>query len=276
MIRLGHIEYSNCLPVHGPLLDGSVAADISIVHGVPSTLNAALAAGAIDVAPCSSIEYARHAHSYRIVPGLAIGSAGAVGSILLESTRPLESLAGATIAVPTASATSTVLLRALLELRLGVTARLVAFEQARDGDPIAGGAAAVLRIGDPALRRRVPDERSAHDLGALWTEWTGLPFAFAVWQTGLDGSHDAALVRLAGSLAEARRRFVADDAGFAERHARQYELGADVLLHYWRTLRYDLDAAMQAGLLHFFSLATRLGESPPVASLRFTPGLDHS
>jgi chorismate dehydratase len=272
MIRLGHIDYSNCLPVHGLLLDAAAASAIDIVRGVPAELNAALAAGRIDVAPCSSIEYARHAQRYRILPGLAIGSFGAVGSILLESTRPLEQLGGRPVAVPTASATSVVLLRALLELRLGVTAELVEFEQADDVDPLATGAAAALRIGDPALRRRVPAGRHVHDLGRLWTEWTGLPFAFAVWQTGLGEAHDAELAALTATLHEARSRFTAHAGDFARRYAAHFGVDAAVLLHYWSTLCYELDAAMQTGLLHFYSLATRLGVTPPVRELRFTPG----
>lgn len=269
MIRLGHIDYSNCLPVHGPLLDAGTG--IEIVRGVPAQLNAALAAGRVDVAPCSSIEYARHADRYRILPGLAIGSLGAVGSILLESSLPLEALDGRTIAVPTASATSIVLLRALLELRLGIVPRLVSFEQERAADPVAAGAAAALRIGDPALRRSVPPGHCVHDLGQLWTDWTGLPFAFAVWQTCLDERRDAELVALHGMLHDARARFAAADASFAERHAAAFGLSAGTLLRYWRSLGYDLDAAMQAGLLHFFSVAAQLGEAPATTELRFTP-----
>src|SRR5690606_3269823 len=99
MIRLGHIEYSNCVPVHALLLERG-AEGVELVRDIPSRLNAALARGDIDVAPCSSIEYARHADEYSILPGHAIGSAGAVQSILLESRMPLAALDGEHIAVP--------------------------------------------------------------------------------------------------------------------------------------------------------------------------------
>jgi chorismate dehydratase len=271
MIRLGHIEYSNCLPVHGPLLDGTIDAGVEIVRGVPARLNAELEAGRIDVAPCSSIEYLRNADRYRIIPDLAIGSCGAVGSILLESALPLRELHGREVAVPTASATSVVLLRLLLERRLGVTARLVPFVQERDSDPVDDGAAAALRIGDPALRHAPAQARRVYDLGMLWTEWTGLPFAFAVWQTPLDDGHDAELRALHGALTAAHRHFGAHDAEYARQHAAAYGTPPDRLVRYWRALRYRLDASMQEGLLRFFALAAELGEAPRVEALRFTP-----
>jgi chorismate dehydratase len=268
MIRLGHIDYSNCVPVHALLLEAAQPG-LELVHGVPADLNAALAAGAIDAAPCSSIEYARHADSYLILPGPAIGSDGAVQSILLESALPLRRLADAKVAVPTASATSVVLLRALLELRLGVRPRLVWYDQAATHDPIGeGAAAAVLRIGDIALRRQAPAGRVVHDLGLEWKEWTGLPFAFAVWHVRREvpASDAAALAQL---LDRSRGFFARDSDRIAAGYAPRYGLSTQRLLDYWASLRFDLDPAMQRGLLHFYELAAALGECPRTDTLHF-------
>src|SRR5688572_32994600 len=146
MIRLGHIEYSNCFPVHALLVGDAQPAGVEIVSGTPSQLNAALEARTIDVAPCSSIEYARHADTYRLLPGFVIASDGPVGSILFESDRPIEELGGTTIAVPTASATSVVLLKILLRLKYGIDARYEWFEQATAAEPVTGNIAASLWI----------------------------------------------------------------------------------------------------------------------------------
>jgi chorismate dehydratase len=269
MIRLGHIEYSNCLPVHASLLAGSEP-DVEIVRGVPSRLNEELAAGRIDVAPCSSIEFARHASEYRVLPGLVIGSDGAVGSILLESTVPLDSLDGCSVALPTASATSVVLLRALLELRLGVVPRYVWFDQ-DSADPVGDGATAALRIGDAALRRQLPTGRRHYDLGTEWQAWTGLPFAFAIWQTRLGAERDADLQRLQGALVASRQAFLADAAAMAGRHAPDFGLPAELLAGYWKSLHYEFSPRMLEGLEHYYQLAARLGEVPAVPRLRFTP-----
>jgi chorismate dehydratase len=266
MIRLGHIEYSNCIPVHAGLLHHRTPG-VQLVSDVPTGLNAALAAGAIDAAPCSSIEYARHASEYGILPGFAIGCAGPVRSILFESATPITELDGVRVAVPTASATSVVLLRALLELRHGVRPEYVWFDQADGADPVdAGAAAAALRIGDVALGRHAPGTRTVLDLGQQWYEWTGLPFAFALWQVRREtGAADLAL--LAAALRDSRAWFVAHEHDLAHQYAPRFGMSCARLLDYWRSLRYELDDTMQRGLLRFYQLAARLGEAPPVAAL---------
>ena len=63
MIRLGRISYVNMAPVFYRL-----GADVEEVAGVPVELNERLLAGGIDIAPISSIEYARNAARLRILP----------------------------------------------------------------------------------------------------------------------------------------------------------------------------------------------------------------
>jgi chorismate dehydratase len=266
MIRLGHIDYSNCVPVHARLL-ADPPPDITIVRGVPAQLNEALATGAIHAAPCSSIEFARHSSSYGVLPGLVIGSDGPVQSIILESTRPLKELDRAVVAIPTASAVSVVLLRAILELRDGVRPRFQWYDQEDGTDPVDSGAAAVLRIGDVALRRPVPAGRSAFDLGAEWTAWTGLPFAFAIWQVA-PHLEPAGVRRLARLLDESRAWFDARREAQAAHWAPRLALDRDRLLAYWASLRFTLDDRMERGLLHFYQLAAVLGEAPRADRLR--------
>jgi chorismate dehydratase len=269
MIRLGHIEYSNCVPVHAGLLEATPP-DVVLVRDVPSRLNRALADGTIDAAPCSSIEYARHAGEYLILPGHAIGSHGPVRSILLETTVTPEALGGHVVAVPDASATSVVLLRALLELRLGVRPRLEWFDQGRAEDPIDRGAAAALRIGDVALRRTAPAGRHVIDLGAEWTAWTGLPFVFAVWQVRRDAG--AATARRLAELLRASRAWYAHHAvRLAYSHGPRYGLEPGRLLEYWNSLRFELDDAMMDGLLRFYRYAADLREAPVTEALELVP-----
>jgi predicted solute-binding protein len=149
MLRLGHIVYSNCFPVHARFIDQAPPEGVVLAQGVPSVLNDMLAHGDIDVAPCSSIEYARHAERYRLLPEVVIGSRGAVGSILLVGAPP-AALDGAVVALTTSSATSVCLLKILLRVRWRVMPRFVWFDQGRH-DPFAMGAAAALYIGDLAL-----------------------------------------------------------------------------------------------------------------------------
>jgi chorismate dehydratase len=134
-------------------------------QGVPTDLNARLLAGELDVAPISSIEYARHAERLRILPRLCVSSEGAVDSIQLVSKLPLEAVQ--TVAVTPESATSVVLTKVLLPDALHV--------------PLGEEADAKLLIGDAALKSAFEDPTPHYDLGRLWLERTGLPMVFAVW-----------------------------------------------------------------------------------------------
>lgn len=269
MLRLGHIDYSNCFPVHALLLDRGVPAGIELRRGVPTALNAALAAGEIDVAPCSSIEYARHADRYRLLPGLAIGSAGPVGSILLELDSTVDALDEREVALPTASATAVVLLRGLLERRFDVHPRYRRFDQTADPDPLGAGAHGALWIGDVALRRNHASRRPCLDLGAAWTEWTGLPFVYAAWQVSAGADKAREIGALHGLLLESKAYFEQNVETLAARHAPDYGIGPDLLERYWRSLEYELDARLQEGLLRFYELAAELGEIPAVPELRW-------
>ena len=160
MIRLGRISYVNMAPVFHRLTH-----EVEEVTGVPTELNRMLLAGEIDVAPISSIEYARNAHRLRLLPRLCVSSEGAVDSIQLVTRAPLGQVRS--VAVTSESATSVVLTRVLLP-----RAEIL---------PLEADADARLLIGDAALRSAFEDPTPHHDLGRLWLERTGLPMVFAVW-----------------------------------------------------------------------------------------------
>ena len=80
MVRIGRISYVNMAPVFY-----RVDAEVEEVQGVPTELNRMLVAGELDTAPISSIEYARHADTLRLLPRLCVASEGAVDSIQLVS-----------------------------------------------------------------------------------------------------------------------------------------------------------------------------------------------
>src|SRR5436853_5711985 len=158
MIRLGRISDVNMAPVVYRL-----EAEVEEIQGVPTDLNRRLIAGELDLAPISSIEYARNADRLRILPRLCVSSEGAVDSIQLVSRSPLEQVRR--IAVTPESATSIVLTKVLLP--------------EADHVPLAEGDAdadadAKLLIGDAALRSAFEDPTPHHGLGRLWLERTGL------------------------------------------------------------------------------------------------------
>ena len=94
-MRIGRIPYVNCYPVYGGIDRGAIALDAALVTGVPSDLNARMAAGRLDISVVSAVEYAREPGRYFLLPDLAISCDGPVRSVLLLSRRPAEELQGA-------------------------------------------------------------------------------------------------------------------------------------------------------------------------------------
>jgi chorismate dehydratase len=246
VIRLGRISYVNMAPVFYRL-----DAEIEEVQGVPTDLNRRLVAGEIDLAPISSIEYARHADTLRILPRLCVSSEGAVDSIQLVSRVPLERVR--TVAVTPESATSVVLTKVLLPEAGHV--------------PLGEEADAKLLIGDAALKSAFEDPTPHYDLGRLWLERTGLPMVFAVWACpeplaeGLAELEDAlvASVRLARAEPE-RLAFEASE---------RYGYPAGFLARYFEKLRYRFGPRERAGLYTFLEMAHEAGELDRVPELRF-------
>jgi chorismate dehydratase len=246
VIRLGRISYVNMAPVFYRL-----AADVDEVQGVPTELNRRLLAGEVDVAPISSIEYARHADRLRLLPRLCVGSEGAVDSIQLVSRKPLEQVRR--VAVTPESATSVVLTKVLLPEAEHV--------------PLGEDADAKLLIGDAALKSAFEDPTPHYDLGRLWLERTGLPMVFAVWACGepLCGG----LGELEDALVASVRLARAEPEQLAHEASDRYGYPAGFLARYFEKLRYRFGPRERAGLMTFLELAHEAGELDEVPELRF-------
>ena len=270
MIRLGNIAYSNCYPIHAALCNPERRPPwLRVTTGPPTQLNAMLARGELDVAPCSSIEIARHADEYLALDGVCIGSEGPVDSILLFARAPLEELHGARVALSRASATSRVLVRILLEVKAGVQPSYRDFDDAA-GDPLdRSEAEAALFIGDAALQRRKRPGETVTDLGAVWTEWTGLPFVYALWMIRAAALDDPELPGLCRDILEARDRAEKDLPQLARDAATIFELDPERLLAYWRSVRYRYTDAMAEGLQLFLRHARDLNAIPVLPEIRY-------
>jgi chorismate dehydratase len=245
-LRLGRIGYVNMAPLFFRL-----QADVEEVVGVPTELNRLLVAGEIDLAPISSIAYARHARRLRLLPRLCVGSEGAVDSIQLVSRLPLERVR--TVAVTPESATSVVLVRILLPEAEHV--------------PLGEEADATLLIGDAALRSAFEDPTPHYDLGRLWLERTGLPMVFAVWAT--PEPPPAGVAEVEQALVEAVRRARAEPEAVAYEASVRYGYPPGFLARYFEKLRYRFGPRERAGLYTFFELARDVGELDVVPELRF-------
>ncbi|MCK6507295.1 aminofutalosine synthase MqnE [Myxococcota bacterium] len=242
--RLGAVGYTNTWPLVRFLGEPG---PVQVRTGHPSQVAAWLAGGEVDLAllPVGAL---LTDPSLLVVPDVCIGCDGPVHSVLLVAETPPERWAR--VVLDGVSRTSVLLARLLLAegpLRERVRPDLVV----EDGAPGSGverarGDVAAVVIGDVA--RDLPARLTTRlDLGALWKEWTGLPFVFAVW-AGRPEVPAAVVdrVRRAGLLGLQRL----DEAPEADRA-------------YLRdAIRFPLDDAAMMGLRRFAALARRAGLVP--------------
>jgi len=77
--RVGRIDFVNSDPVYHGIETGKTNGGMRLINGYPTRLNSMLARGELEVAPVSSIEYARNPDDYYLLPNLSVSSESEVG-----------------------------------------------------------------------------------------------------------------------------------------------------------------------------------------------------
>lgn len=276
MIRFGRISYLNVLPIYYALENKIITGpDMTFVPGPPAALNRLMDQGELDIASTSSIEYARHAEKYFLVPDMAIGSCGPVQSVLLLSRYPAEELDGRTILVSSQTHTSAALLKVLLAdlwksdpaMQTGdATATL---ESGKLPD-------AILCIGDEALNLRYhPDYPVRIDLGEAWRELTGLPFIFGVWvasRESFDRDRDE-ITAGCRTLVSGKNWGVQNIKSLCALASESSCLSAEEMCSYFDGLVYDLGENQKKGMRQFYDRLHAHNMIDRVPKLEFVPGL---
>ena len=263
-VRLGVIDYLNCVPVYDWLLRQVAeksAPGIETEAGTPAQMNRALLSGAIDISNVSSVAYGEHSDEWLLLPHLSVAAHGRVESVLLFSWQnDWRALDGHSIALTDHSATSVALVRLLAERHYGIQPRYLT--QPPDLDAMLAEHDAALLIGDIALRegylRRAIAGRGqpyVFDLAAEWQAWTGLPFCFSVWAARADRAEAIAASDVVALLQGSRKRGVADLDRLAREAAQRLDLPLAVCQQYLRLLDYDLGSRDLDGLRRFLEMA---------------------
>jgi chorismate dehydratase len=260
MIRIGAVGYLNARPLTWAL-DRSPER-WQVRYDLPAVCARLLHDGDVDLGLVPSIEYLR-SEQYRFVPGVGIGSRGAVASVALFTRRPVDTIRH--IALDTSSRTSVTLIRVLCHERFRIAPEFVPHgpdlaAMVRDYD-------AGLLIGDPALEAD-PGALGVTkiDLGAEWTAMTGLPFVYAAW-TGRAGKIDGDEVR---RLQEAQAEGIAAYPSIAEEYGKGSAAATERALVYLRdNMRYGLGPDEERGLQLFLDYAADLGLAPRKRRLEF-------
>ncbi len=258
-LRIGAVSYLNSKPLIEDLAE--LASDAELILDVPSRLADDLSACELDVALIPSVEVLRDGE-YEIVSDACVATRGPVLSVKLFSRVPVAQVR--TLALDEGSRTSATLARILLAERYGVrpATELLPLGFAAEET----SADAVLLIGDRAMKP--PRERFVvtWDLGEEWTEWTGLPFVFAMWAA----RRDCDLGDVEEALCQSRDRGVGRFADIARREAPKLGITPELAHDYLAdNLHFTLGSAEQAGLRLFQELAVKNGLAPEGVELVF-------
>lgn len=263
-IRLGQVDYLNCLPVYHALEEGLLNFDGRLVKGPPTMLNRMFLEGELEATPISSIEYARNSDSCLILPDISISADGRVASILLFSKFPVTEMEGKIIAVTTSSATSVVLLRILLEHYFHVEAELVPHSPSlNEMLAVADGA---LLIGDDAMKAYnqmggYGSGLAVTDLGEAWKQFTGQMMVYAVWAVKKDFAREnpASIENLSRLLVASRELGKEHRKSIVKKAHHKTGLPQAVLEEYFKTIRHGFNRNYRRALSLFYDYAYKSG-----------------
>jgi chorismate dehydratase len=252
-VRVGAVSYLNAWPLTWTL--DTLHGRWSVRQDVPAVCAALLHSGEVDLGLIPSVEYLQ-APDYRLVPGVAIGSRGAIASVAIYTSRDMRDVRR--LALDTTSRSSAALAQVLCARRYRITPEFVPHRP--DLARMIHDCDAALLIGDRALETD-HEARGLRklDLGVEWTDLTGLPFVYAAWT----GRPDAVSPSHVADLQQAQ----ADGLRAIDAIAAQYGRGDAVLTRraaaYLRdNVTYGLGGEEAAGLQLFLDYAAELGLGP--------------
>ena len=220
-----------------------------------------LARGLVEAALVPVVEYQRVAEM-AVVPGVCVGARERVRSVVLVTRgTALEDVRS--VALDTTSRTSAALLEIIYREFVGRAPRFSPFEpdlarMLREHD-------AALVIGDPAMTFERRGLR-VYDMAALWRQFTGLGFVFAMWMAHEGSAREVGAVDFAGARDEGLRSV----EQITEVYAAELGLPREDLVSYLReNICFEMDGEMRAGLELYFSLAHKHGLTPAARPLKF-------
>ncbi len=166
-IAVSAVSYTNTLPFLQGIRSSAVMDKIDLSMDYPSECARRVIEGEVDmgIIPIAAL---LNLPEYHIIGDYCIGSDGAVNSVFIYSQKPAEKIT--TLMLDEQSRTSNGLARILLSHYWKREIRIVT----------EGPADAYVLIGDRTFGQ---DDVAPYiyDLGYYWKQFTGLPFAYAVW-----------------------------------------------------------------------------------------------
>ena len=251
-VRVGAVSYLNAWPLTWTLKDG---ARWAVRQDVPAVCAALLHTGEVDLGLIPSVEFLQ-APDYRLVPGVGIGSRGAIASVAIYTTREMRDVRR--LALDTTLRTSVALARVLCARKYRIEPDLVPHRP--DLPRMVQDCHAALLIGDRALEAdHAALGLQKLDLGQEWTAMTGLPFIYAAWTGRPDAVGPGDVASLQQAQADGVRAIDAIAADYGRGDAVRTARAAAYLRD---NVRYGLSRDETAGLQLFLDYAAGLGIGP--------------
>jgi chorismate dehydratase len=250
MIRIGLINYLNCLPLRLGLEATGGLRGVELVGGTPAEVNAALLSGEVELGLVSSASWARNRERLGRVPGYGIASGGPVMSVLLAARQGQPLPEARRVALTSESATSQVLAKIVLERIYGARPQYEVVSTQPE-EALAEYDAALF-IGDTALGVRRLRGVTVYDLGEAWSSYAGLPMVYAVWASrGGPTRHEFWAHRLARAVAWADENI---DAVIREaRRLGAPAVGEDLRTYFSSCIGYRVGAREEEGLEQYLA-----------------------
>ncbi|WP_031515792.1 menaquinone biosynthetic enzyme MqnA/MqnD family protein [Desulfofalx alkaliphila] len=263
-LRLGQLEYINCMPVYHALVEGQLPLEAELIKGPPAKLNQMFLNGELDITPVSSIEYARHADKCYVLPNLSISAEGKVTSVLLFSRVPVTELDGKKVALTSSSATSVALLKILFEHYFHVEVKYTTMEP--DFDSMINSADAVLLIGDDAMLANQQIRKGnlpflVTDLGEAWYQFTGEKMVYALWviRKEFADNNPEKVAQVGETLYRSKLLSLQQKSTLVEVARSKSGLPKKLLEEYFNIIRHEFGEDHQRALITFYDYAYKSG-----------------
>ena len=248
-VRIGAVNYLNSKPLIEGLQAGlsRLPTPTELRLDYPSRLADDLESGVLDIALIPLVECLRNP-DYEVITDACVATHGPVLSVKLYSRVPIPNITS--LALDEGSRTSAALARVLLHERFGLQPQL---EPLPLGGTIEQATTdAILLIGDRAMHPPAVSFEATWDLGQEWSEWTGLPFVFALWAT----RQGTSLNGVAEVLMDARDTGLACLEEIGRREAAGLGISTEAAIEYLtENLYYRLGSAERHGIALFQRLA---------------------
>ncbi len=266
-MKLGYIDYLNCYPFYYHMFEKEPIRDVQVVPAYPGGLNRMMLNNELDLSPVSSAAFADIQNNVMVLPYFCLSSVGYVKSVVLNCKVPIENLDGRKIGLTSASQTSVILLKILLEKYYGVKPEYVTVDPNPDYEDIDGA----LVIGNEAMLDSAEPIQYSYDLGDLWLRKTGHPVVFAVFVVRKSSfeKKPETVKKIIASYSLSLQELRTNEEEVVRLAGEKYpEIHYDIK-HYYKLLKFDFTPSLKEALRFYFDEAASLGLLEPVGLINY-------